>query len=219
VAGVSVTHVRHPLFARFFTRLSRVMEREIGEHRDRLLGGLSGRVLEVGAGNGMNFRHYPPEVEDVVAIEPEPYLRARALEAARGAPVSVRVLDAVAEELPFDDASFDAGVMSLVLCTIPDQPQALAELRRVLRPSGTLRFMEHVRSDEPRKARAQAIADRSGVWPLVGGGCHCSRGTVEAIERAGFAVGEVSSFDLGPSWGITNPHVLGTATAPANDAG
>ncbi len=215
---MSVTHVRHPLFARFFTRLSQAMEREVGGHRDRLLSGLTGRVLEVGAGNGMNFRHYPREVEEVVAIEPEPYLRARAFEAARSAPVGVRVLDAVAEELPFEDASFDAGVMSLVLCTISDQPRALAELRRVLRPSGTLCFMEHVRSDEPRKARAQAIADRSGVWPLVGGGCHCSRSTVQAIERAGFAVGEVSSFDLGPSWGITNPHVLGTATVPASDA-
>ena len=128
------------------------------------------------------------------------------------------MLDAVAEELPFEDASFDAGVMSLVLCTIADQRDALAELRRVLRPSGTLRFMEHVRSDQPRKARVQAIADRSRVWPLVGGGCHCSRSTVQAIEQAGFAVGEVSSFDLGPSWGITNPHVLGTATVPASDA-
>jgi ubiquinone/menaquinone biosynthesis C-methylase UbiE len=216
---VSVTHVRHPLFARFFTRLSRMMEREIGGKRDRLLSGLTGRVLEVGAGNGMNFRHYPPEVEEVVAIEPEPYLRAKALEAARSAPVTVRVLEAVAEELPFDADSFDAAVMSLVLCTIPDQQRALAELRRVLKPSGTLRFMEHVRSDEPRKARVQSLADRSGVWPLVGGGCHCSRGTVPAIERAGFAVAELTSFDLGPSWGITNPHVLGTATAPASDAG
>ena len=215
---MSVTHVRHPLFARFFTGLSRMMEREIGGYRDRLLGGLNGRVLEVGAGNGMNFRHYPPEIDEVVAIEPEPYLRAKALAAAQGAPVSVRVLDAVAEELPFEDASFDAGVMSLVLCTISDPQRALAELRRVLKPGATLRFMEHVRSEEARKARTQSFADRSGIWPLLGGGCHCSRGTVQTIERAGFAVGEVSSFDLGPSWGITNPHVLGSATAVVSDA-
>ena len=189
------------------------MEREIGSERDRLLAGLSGRVVEVGAGNGANFRHYPETVEEVVAVEPEPYLRSKAEQAAQKAPVPVRVLDAVAGGLPLDAASVDAAVASLVLCTIPQPEQALAEMLRALKPGGELRFLEHIRSDEPRKARVQELSDRSGVWPLLGGGCHCSRDTLRAMETAGYQVERVDSFSLGPSWWITNPHVLGVARA------
>jgi ubiquinone/menaquinone biosynthesis C-methylase UbiE len=190
------------------------MEREIGSYRERLLACLSGRVVEVGAGNGANFRHYPRTVEEVVAVEPEPYLREKAELAAREAPVHVRVVGGVAGELPLESGSVDAAVSSLVLCTIPDGPGALAEMRRVLKPAGELRFMEHVRSDQPRKARAQLMSDRSGIWPLLGGGCHCSRDTVSSIEAAGYSIERIDSFSLGPSWWITNPHVLGAARAP-----
>jgi ubiquinone/menaquinone biosynthesis C-methylase UbiE len=190
------------------------MEQEIGAHRDQLLAGLSGRVVEVGAGNGANFRHYPPTVEEVVAVEPEPFLREKAEQAAREAPVPVRVVSGVAGQLPVESDSVDAAIASLVLCTIPDGPGALAEMRRVLKPGGELRFLEHVRSDRPRKARAQRISDRSGIWPLLGGGCHCSRDTVAAIESAGYSVERVESFSVGPAWWITNPHVLGAARAP-----
>lgn len=190
------------------------MEREIGTQRDELLAGLSGRIVEVGAGNGANFRHYPQEVDEVVAVEPEPYMRARAEEAARDAPVRVRVLDAVAEKLPLESDSVDAAVTSLVLCTIPDGPGALAEIRRVLKPGGELRFLEHVVSDTPYKARVQRMSDGSGVWPLVGGGCHCSRDTLGSIEAAGYSLERVERFSLGPPWWITNPHVLGIARAP-----
>jgi ubiquinone/menaquinone biosynthesis C-methylase UbiE len=168
----------------------------------------------VGAGNGANFRHYPPAVEEVVAVEPEPYLRAKAEQAAREASVPVRVIDGTADELPLEPDSIDAAIASLVLCTIPDGPGALAEMRRVLKPGGELRFLEHVRSDEPRKARAQRMSDSSGIWPLLGGGCHCSRDTLAAIETAGYSIERVNSFSLGPSWWITNPHVLGVARAP-----
>jgi ubiquinone/menaquinone biosynthesis C-methylase UbiE len=205
--------VRHPIFARFYARLSRLMEREVGEHRDELLAGLSGRVVEIGAGNGMNFSHYPTAVDEVVALEPEAYLRERAERATDGAPVRVSVGDATANPLPLADASVDAAVACLVLCTVPDQAGALAELRRVLKPDGELRFMEHVRSDRPRKARLQERLDRSGIWPRVGGGCHCARDTVAAIEAAGFAVERVRRLDIGPAWGHTNPHVLGIARA------
>jgi ubiquinone/menaquinone biosynthesis C-methylase UbiE len=208
--------VRHPIFARFFDRLSRLMEREVGEHRQALLAGLSGRVVEIGAGNGMNFQHYPTSVEEVVALEPEAYLRDKAERVAPGAPVKVSVRDGLADPLPLEDGDFDAAIASLVLCTVPDPGRALRELRRVLKPGGELRFLEHVRSERPRKARLQQRLDRSGIWPRVAGGCHCARDTVGAIEATGFTIEQVRSLDFGPSWVITNPHVLGVARAPSS---
>jgi len=205
------SEVRHPLFARFFNRFAGLMERELGDRRRELLAGLSGRVLEVGAGNGMNFRHYPATVHEVVALEPEPYLRGKAELAAREAKVKVGVGSAAAYPLPLEDASVDAAVTSLVLCTVPDPEAALGELRRVLKPGGELRFMEHVRAERPRKARVQDWSDRSGIWPRVAGGCHCARKTIAAIEAAGFEIERVRDFGLGPSWGITHPHVIGVA--------
>jgi SAM-dependent methyltransferase len=208
---MSAGGVRHPVFARVFHRLSGAMEQEAGPHRDELLAGLSGRVVEIGAGNGMNFAHYPATVEEVVALEPEAYLRTKAELAARAASVPVHVRDGAAAPLPLEDGGFDAAIASLVLCTVPDPAAALAELRRVLKPGGELRFLEHVRGERPGKARVQQRLDRSGVWPWFAGGCHCGRDTVAAIEAAGFAVQQVRSFALGPGWMHTNPHVLGSA--------
>jgi ubiquinone/menaquinone biosynthesis C-methylase UbiE len=203
--------VRHPLFARWFDRLSRAMEPELGPRRDALLSGLSGRVLEVGAGNGIGFRHYPSTVNEVVAIEPEPYLRAKAEQAAATAPVPVTVHAGVAAELDQPDASFDAVVACAVLCSVPDQPEALGELRRVLKPGAELRFLEHVRASTPARARVQALADGSRLWPSVSGGCHCARDTAAAIEAAGFRIDRLERFNLGPSVILTNPHILGRA--------
>jgi ubiquinone/menaquinone biosynthesis C-methylase UbiE len=107
------------------------------DHRRKLLAGLAGRVLEVGAGNGLNFAHYPPAVTEVLAVEPEPYLSGLAQAAAAQAPVPVRVVDGTADALPTPDASMDGAVASLVLCSVPNQARALAELDRVLRPGGT----------------------------------------------------------------------------------
>jgi ubiquinone/menaquinone biosynthesis C-methylase UbiE len=209
---MTTTEVRHPIFARALDRIAPLMEREVGPHRDELLAGLSGRVVEIGAGNGMNFAHYPSTVEEVVALEPEPYLRGKAQEAAGRATARVTVRDGVADRLPLEDQSFDAAIASIVLCTVPDPARALAELHRVLRPGGELRFFEHVRSDRPRKARVQRRLDSSGAWPRIGGGCHCARDTVAAIQAAGFRVERVRSLEVGPSWMHTNPYVLGTAT-------
>ncbi|MCW2952568.1 MAG: methyltransferase type 11 [Conexibacter sp.] len=211
---MSATNVHHPCFARFFDRVSAPMEREVGRHRDTLLAGLAGRVVEIGAGNGMNFAHYPATVEDVVALEPEPYLRARAVEAARRAPVHVSVRDGLADPLPLGASSFDAAVASLVLCTVPDQARALAELRRVLKPGGELRFLEHVRSDRPRKRRLQQRLDASGLWPRLAGGCHCARDTAGAISAAGFQIEQLRKMNIGPSCMHTNPNVLGVARSP-----
>jgi SAM-dependent methyltransferase len=202
----------HPIFARVCDRLSRAMEAEVGQHRDELLAGLHGRVVEIGAGNGVNFAHYPPTVQEVVAIEPEPYLRRKAQEAARRTSVRVRVDGGRATPLPFADASFDAAVASLVLCTVPDAAGALSELGRVLKPDAELRFMEHVRAPGPPKSVVQQWLDRSRIWPFALGGCHCSRDTVAAIEAAGFELQRVRNYQLGPSWNITNPHVLGVAS-------
>ena len=205
--------LHHPLFARFFDRLSRAIEPEVGPHRDELLAGLSGRVVEIGAGNGVNFRHYPSSVDEVVAFEPEPYLRERARLAAEAATVAVSVYAGVGEQLDLPDSSFDAGVVSLVLCSVAEQAHVLAELRRVLRPGAELRFLEHVRSPDAVKSRIQLLADRSRIWPHIGGGCHCARRTVEAISDAGFRVQRTKDVDFGPAWMLTNPHVLGCAVA------
>lgn len=205
--------LRHPVFARFFDRLSRLMERELGPLRDELVNGLTGRVLELGPGNGINFSHYPSTVTEVVAVEPEPYLRARALTAAAAAPVPVSVRAGIAGQLGIEAGSFDAVVCSLVLCSVADQREALQDARRLLRAGGELRFLEHVVGSGSSKARIQRGLDRWRLWPAVAGGCHCSRDTVGAIRATGFEVERVRALDFGGSWWVTNPHVLGVARA------
>lgn len=207
--------VHHPVFARFYLRMT-TSRRAKGEdvHRRRLLAGLSGRVIEVGAGNGLNFPFYPEAVDEVIAVEPEPTLRKSALEAASEAPVRVEVIDGVAGALPAGDASFDAAVASLVLCSVPDQARALAELRRVIGSGGELRFYEHVVSKRPLQARLQRLADAT-FWPLVGGGCHMSRDTARAIEEAGFAIESHERFPFSPGAPVPPlAHVLGIARRP-----
>ena len=201
--------VRHPVFARVYARVGHLMDAEIGDHRRRLLAGLTGRVLEVGAGNGLNFPHYPATITEVLAVEPEPYLRRLAMAAASQAPAPIRVADGTAEALPADDATFDGVVASLVLCTVTDPDQALAEVRRVLRPGGTLRFYEHVRATDPRLARWQDQLERPWGW-LVGG-CHPNRDTVAAITAAGLQVVRLDRFDLQAMPPLARPHVLGVA--------
>jgi ubiquinone/menaquinone biosynthesis C-methylase UbiE len=201
--------VHHPVFARVYARVGHLMDAEIGDHRRRLLAGLTGRVLEIGAGNGLNFPHYSATVTEVLAIEPEPYLRRLALAGASQAPVPIRVVDGTAEALPAPDGAVDAVVASLVLCTVTDPDQALAETRRVLRPSGRLRFYEHVRAEDPRLARWQDRLERPWGW-LVGG-CHPNRDTVAAITAAGLRLVQLDRFDLPAMPPPTRPHVLGVA--------
>jgi ubiquinone/menaquinone biosynthesis C-methylase UbiE len=204
--------VHHPVFARLWSLMSRHEPAEIRRHRDELLAGLSGRVIEVGAGVGSNFAHYPATVEEVVAVEPEPYLRERARTAADRADVRIEVLDGVADHLPADDALFDAAVACLVLCTVPDQAHALAELRRVLRPGGELRFYEHVLSGQPALALSQRVVDRV-FWPRTFGGCHTARDTPAAITAAGFEVEDQRRIWVNPmplAFPVA-PHAIGRA--------
>jgi ubiquinone/menaquinone biosynthesis C-methylase UbiE len=201
--------VHHPIFARCYARVGHLMDAEIGDHRRRLLAGLTGRVLEVGAGNGLNFPHYPAAVTEVLAIEPEPYLRRQALAAARQAPVPIRIVAGAAEALPAPDGAIDTVVASLVLCTVTDLDQALAETRRVLRPGGRLRFYEHVRASDPRLARWQDRLERP--WGRLVGGCHPNRDTVAAITAAGLRLVQLDRFDLRAMPPLARPHVLGLA--------
>ncbi len=204
----------HPLFARLWSLVSRHEPAEIARHRDELLAGLSGRVLELGAGAGSNFAHYPRSVTEVVAVEPEPYLRRRAQAAAARSAIPIRVVAGVADHLPVDDGSCDAAVASLVLCSVPDQPLALAELRRVLRAGGELRFYEHVVARSPVLAGVQQAVDRV-FWPRAFGGCHSARDTAAAIRAAGFVIEDRRDLWLGPRMIPlpTGPHVLGRARA------
>ncbi|MGW2181067.1 class I SAM-dependent methyltransferase [Streptomyces sp. NPDC001732] len=209
--------VHHPVFARFYARLSVVAETRagLGAVRAELLAGLSGRVVEVGAGNGLNFAHYPPGVAEVVAIEPERGLRQLAVRAALRAGIPVDVVPGTAEALPVKSEAFDGAVASLVLCTVRDVERSLAEIMRVLRPGGELRFFEHVRADGRAMALTQRALDRT-VWPLVAGGCHTARDTLAAIERAGFVLESYRRVRM-PERGIqlpTSSCVLGVARRP-----
>ncbi|MCF6522428.1 class I SAM-dependent methyltransferase [Streptomyces sp. JJ36] len=209
--------VHHPVFARFYARISpRADERMgIGAHRAELLAGLSGRVIEIGAGNGLNFTRYPDTVSEVVAVEPEPSLRRIARDAALRAGMPVDVVPGTAEALPVKSESFDAVVCSLVLCSVREVPRALAEAHRVLRPGGELRFYEHVRAPTRGMARVQRVLDAT-VWPLLCAGCHTSRDTVAEIRAGGFEEVRFRRLRV-PEQGLPQPassHVLGRARRP-----
>jgi ubiquinone/menaquinone biosynthesis C-methylase UbiE len=204
--------VHHPLFARFIAFVAARAEggEEDGIRRE-LLAGLRGRVLEVGSGSGPNFRLYPDGVTELVAVEPEDYLRDKAAEAAAGSGRQITLVDALADALPFPDASFDAAVVAQVLCSVPSQADALAELRRVVRPGGELRFYEHVIARQPRYARFQRLA--GAVTPRFAGGCHPDRDTGRAIVDAGFEIERCRrfSFRQSPLDLPVAPRILGAA--------
>jgi SAM-dependent methyltransferase len=207
--------VRNPVFARMYTRMMRREPAEQIAYRKELLDGVAGRVLEVGCGPGANFPHYPGSVAELVATEPEPYLRDQAVAAAERASVPIQVADAVAGDLPYDDGSFDAAVACLVLCTVPDPSRAIAELKRVLRPGGELRFYEHVHAHRQPLRSILELADRSTLWPRIAGGCHPTRETGRAIEQAGFTMERCRRFGFSPSpIEPAIPHILGVARRP-----
>ena len=175
-------------FARYLERREQRRPDPVArELRRRLLVGLRGAVIEVGAGDGRSFEHYPPTVEHLLAVEPDPAARDAAAERARAAAPTIEVAAGVAEALPAPNASFDAAVVMGVLCSVPDVPAALAEIRRVLVPGGELRLWEHVRSRNPAFRLAQRAADRL-FWTQSLGGCETTRNTEAAIRAAGFEI-------------------------------
>jgi ubiquinone/menaquinone biosynthesis C-methylase UbiE len=178
--------------------------------RRDLIGGAQGRVLEIGAGTGLNLEHYPDAVEELVLSEPEPAMARKLARRVEELGRSASIVESPAERLPFDDDSFDTVVSTLVLCSVEDPRHALNELRRVLRPDGSLLFMEHVRSDDPRRARRQ---DRfNPIWRFVANGCNCNRSTLTLIERS-FSVDEVERGEIPKAPRIMRPLVSGRATA------
>jgi ubiquinone/menaquinone biosynthesis C-methylase UbiE len=201
------------VFAKLQARASAIEERRGGAARRRqLLAGLSGRVVELGAGSGVSFAYYPRAVTELLAIEPEPALRELALRAAATASVPVEVVDGVAERLPLPDASVDAVVVAGVLCSVADPPRALAEIRRVLRPGGELRFYEHVVARNDRLAGLQRMLDAT-FWPRLFGGCRTTRDTEGALVAAGFNIEERERFSFRPTLLATPvaPRILGRA--------
>ncbi|NUP16690.1 MAG: methyltransferase domain-containing protein [Streptomyces sp.] len=209
------TNLRRPLFGRMYPTMARALdEGGLAERRRELLAGLTGQVVEVGAGHGANFAHYPGEVARVLAVEPEPRLREQAQAAATDATVAVEVVPGLAERLPVSDRSVDAVVFCLVLCSVPDVAAALAEAQRVLKRGGQVRFLEHGRADTPGLARVQAVLDAT-LWPRLAGGCHTGRDTRAEIEQAGFTVRKLQRFLLPPARTPFSFHVLGTATPRA----
>ena len=192
------------VFALAYDPFLAVAERRgLAKARRELLSTVHGRVLEIGAGTGLNLPHYPADA-DVVLTEPDPHMASRLRK--RGAEVVL----ASADELPFPDASFDAVVSTLVLCTVPDVPATLREVRRVLKPGGQLVFLEHVRA--PAGSSLERWQDRlHGPWKAFACGCHCNRDLRSALSSSGY---QVDATDL--AWTfmprIVRPVVAGRAT-------
>ncbi|HEV2790326.1 MAG TPA: class I SAM-dependent methyltransferase [Solirubrobacterales bacterium] len=184
-------------------------EAGLRDMRRDLVAQARGRVLELGAGTGLNLDLYPQSVQDLTLTEPDPHmtkqLRKKVEESGRRA----EVVEASAEGLPFDDDSFDTAVVTLVLCTVPDPDAALREIARVLKPDGRFLFLEHVRSIDPAMAKWQ---DRlEAPWRFLGDGCHCNRDTVSTISAAGFQLGAVERPEFPKGVPIIKPMAKGSA--------
>ncbi|MEQ1911774.1 MAG: class I SAM-dependent methyltransferase [Vicinamibacterales bacterium] len=198
------------LFACVYDRLTAGAEAAgLGAHRERLLGGATGRVLEIGAGTGANLAFYTERVVTITLAEPEAPMARQLARRIREHPRKVGLVRAPAEALPFAAARFDTVVSTLVLCTVVDQARALSEIRRVLKPGGHLLFLEHVRSDEPRLAAWQ---DRlNGLNRIVAHGCNCNRSTLDAIRAADFDITALERTTLPKAPPFVRPLVVGTA--------
>lgn len=206
----------HRWFAAIYDRLMASAEKGfMRDVRREIAGGAAGRVLEVGAGTGANFAYYTDGATSIVATEPDPFMARKARSRAETAARQIELKEAPVEILPFGDESFDTVVCTLVLCSVKDQGQALAEIRRVLRPGGQLRFYEHVRYGHTFGALFQDVF--TPFWRWVGAGCNPNRNTEQAIREAGLTIETVAMSKPVPPLPpmcITRPHIKGTALRP-----
>jgi ubiquinone/menaquinone biosynthesis C-methylase UbiE len=172
-------------------------QEKLAVYRHRLLSLAEGRVLEIGVGSGLNLPHYPGKVMEVIGLDPSAKLLSMAEKAAVGNPVPVELLRGSAEAIPMEDESVDTLVTTWTLCSIPDVMRALSEMRRILRPNGTLLFVEHGRAPDPQVRRWQ---DRlTPLWRRIGGGCHLNRAIAQLIDDAGFRIERMdTSYMKGP---------------------
>lgn len=185
-------------------------EAGLRDMRREVLAGARGRVLEIGAGTGLNLDLYPHEgLDSLVVTEPDPHMFKQLRERAAKVCAGAELVQAGGEDLPFDDDSFDTVTVTLVLCTVPDQPATLQEIRRVLKPGGQLLFLEHVRSNHPDLAKWQDRLEKP--WRFLGDGCHCNRDTEAGLKAAGFELSGVEHPQLPKAPPIVRPMVQGSA--------
>lgn len=198
------------MFAAAYDRgFARTEEAGLRRMRTELLAGARGRVIEIGAGTGLNLELYPDSVRGLTLVEPDPHMAKRLrVKAAESAPAA-EIVEAPAERLPCADDSFDTAIATLVFCTVPEPSAALAELARVLKPGGHLLFVEHVRSRHPSLAGWQDRLEKP--WRFIGDGCHCNRDTLATIAASSFQLGEVDHDRLPKAPPIVRPLVRGSA--------
>ena len=199
------------VFAALYDRIGASAERAgFADRRAELLAGARGVTLEVGAGTGLNLRHYPAAVSELVLAEPDRHMARRLRARVADSPSSAEVVEAPAEDLPFAGEQFDTAVVTLVLCTVDDPARALTEIGRVLRPAGRLLFIEHVRGPAGSGlARWQDRLERP--WGWLAGGCHPNRDTLAAIEASGLRVDVVEDGELVKAPPLVRPSVSGAA--------
>lgn len=205
------------VFAHLYDRaLKATEENGLGAMRGELLAGARDRVIEIGAGTGVNLELYGEGVEDLTLVEPDPHMGARLrkrLGDRHGHPLPAQLVAAPAEALPFPDDTFDTAVATLVLCTIPDPVAAIGELARVMRPGGRLLFIEHVRADDPASARRQDRLEKP--WRFLADGCHCNRDTEANLRASRFQVEEIEHGKMPKAMPLVRPLIRGTAVLSA----
>jgi SAM-dependent methyltransferase len=217
------------LFASFYDRALKASEENgLGDMRRALLADARGRVVEIGAGTGVNLDLYGGGIEDLTLVEPDPHMGAKLRDRVRARTVGLSVADgwslaegappvrlatAPAEAIPFPDDTFDTAVATLVLCTVPDPIAAIAELTRVLKPGGRLLFIEHVRADDPSSARWQDRLEKP--WRFMADGCHCNRDTEATLTASAFRIESVDHGALPKAMPIVRPLIRGTAVLTA----
>jgi ubiquinone/menaquinone biosynthesis C-methylase UbiE len=210
----SIAQLWDRFFAATYDRMTAGLERAgLSDKRRDLVAEARGATLEIGAGTGWNLRHYPPAVSRLVLVEPSPFMAAKLRErvAREAGGRAVEVVEAGGEALPFGDDEFDTVVVTLVLCTVDDPAAAVREVARVLRPGGTLLFLEHVRSTSPGLARWQDRLERP--WRVAANGCRCNRDTLATLDASPLTVEHVRKDEMPKSPPIVRPLIVGAARA------